>query len=350
MLTSEGSSCRHSYYYQPAYAPQQQPSLQQQTYVEPPSDASPLPAGSAAAGEEVHSDEYSEYARLASHSDVQVRCYRTRISPSRMELSAMERDCTAYCIQKTYELKREGREWKLYGDRLYASKVVAAALVPVLIGVLGSFDSNWLDAFVRFAAIVLSITGTIAVAIEDVYQFRLRGMTRLHIAHEMQCLFQEFTSLCGRFEHMHTPHTGAPCQHFLDEYNDLLREARRSTYVGQQAHAVRSGAETDKAGAGSAPGFSDEISARDGFPMRHLATGLDSARQSSPTPASMSSAPVTGAPGSSRAPSWGPRRAADESPVRVEQTGTSRIRVGQAAAPSSRDYRPDDGEGAVVAA
>ena len=96
------------------------------------------------------------------------------------------------------ELKHEGRRWKLKGDRLHAVQIVSAALVPVLIGVLGSFENASIDLVIRIVAICLSIVGTISKAIEDVYNLRQRGQTRVAYGDKMFVAFDEYASLCGK--------------------------------------------------------------------------------------------------------------------------------------------------------
>ena len=113
--------------------------------------------------------------------------------------------------------------------------MVAAALVPVLIGVMGSFESHKVDFWLRLISIALSIAGTISASIEDVYQWRLRGHTRHALASEMQCLFQDFSALAGdEFQSLQTnEHGGEAFKRYAIGCNNLLREARRTAYVGQ---------------------------------------------------------------------------------------------------------------------
>jgi len=96
------------------------------------------------------------------------------------------------------KLQNEGLLWKLYGDRLYAIQIVAATLVPVLIGVLGSFNDRHSDFVIRLIAICLSILGTISKAIEDVYNLRQRGQIRVGYGDSIFVAYDEFVGLCGK--------------------------------------------------------------------------------------------------------------------------------------------------------
>ena len=156
--------------------------------------------------------------------------YHARID--RMNLTKQEKDACAYCVNKQNDFKKEGQLWKEYGDITYCVQVVSSALVPVLIGVLGTFGEST-DHLFRGVAIILSITGTVCNAIHEVkcatrnsaacasstsaraaarapphqpshahaghlsqvYNYRERGQTRVEYADQMSTLFQEFASL-----------------------------------------------------------------------------------------------------------------------------------------------------------
>jgi hypothetical protein len=83
------------------------------------------------------------------------------------------------------------------GTLFYAIQIVCAAVVPVLIGIVGSFESATLDLFIRLSAILLSIVGTLCSSIESVYYFRQRGQARPGYADQMNGLFQDFNTLSG---------------------------------------------------------------------------------------------------------------------------------------------------------
>ena len=70
-----------------------------------------------------------------------------------------------------------------------------AALVPVLIGVVGTFNYSTIDMFVRLLAIMLSISSTVCNATEHVYSFRTRGQVRIAYADRMNSLYQYYDSM-----------------------------------------------------------------------------------------------------------------------------------------------------------
>ena len=102
--------------------------------------------------------------------------YATRIM--KMNLSPLERDTLAFTIRQFKRYGNEGNVWHRRGNFLFAVQMVAAAVVPVLIGLLGSFDSDFVDLAIRLIAITLSVTGTFCNVVESVYQFRERGQRR----------------------------------------------------------------------------------------------------------------------------------------------------------------------------
>eukprot|EP00966_Prymnesium_polylepis_P013226 305257-Prymnesium_polylepis.1 len=102
--------------------------------------------------------------------------YAARIM--KMNLSPLERDTLAFTIRQFKRYGNEGNVWHRRGNFLFAVQMVAAAVVPVLIGLLGSFDSDFLDLVIRLIAILLSVTGTFCNVVESVYQFRERGQRR----------------------------------------------------------------------------------------------------------------------------------------------------------------------------
>lgn len=81
------------------------------------------------------------------------------------ELNDAQQDMVAYCLNKSHFFKTMGDKWKVWGDLLYATQVTGSAIVPVLIGVLGSFDSAFIDACIRVLAIVLSLAAAICAAL-----------------------------------------------------------------------------------------------------------------------------------------------------------------------------------------
>ena len=130
--------------------------------------------------------------------------YAARVE--RMELSEAQRDFVAYTVKKTERRKVQGDELYKKGRNLYAIQIVCSALVPVLIGIIGSFPdpssvagtTSLADTTVRIVAIALSIVGTICAAIESVYHNRHRGEQIRRLADQMNGLFQEYDTLSGR--------------------------------------------------------------------------------------------------------------------------------------------------------
>jgi hypothetical protein len=116
-----------------------------------------------------------------------------------MDLEENDKQTVAYALVKADTFRKEGMRWKRKGDNLYTVQVLGAALVPVLIGLIGSFDNHWADIFLRVAAIMLSIAGTICKAIEDVYHYRQRGQIRIQYSDKMKDLYHYFLSLSGRY-------------------------------------------------------------------------------------------------------------------------------------------------------
>ena len=92
----------------------------------------------------------------------------------RLPLTHGERDMVSYALRRADEFATTAREWSALGNRLYTAQIVAAASVPVLIGLLGSFEAG-ANLFLRILAIFLSIVGSLCSAVEAVYQFRARG-------------------------------------------------------------------------------------------------------------------------------------------------------------------------------
>ena len=141
--------------------------------------------------------EYGELARLYKEDS---KSYALRID--RMDLDSAQKDMVAYLIHKEHDYTREGRRWHDLGDTLYAIQITSSAVVPVLIGILGSFDHDGVDLYIRVVAIILSVASTVCAAIESVYSFRVRGQVRVGYAAEINDLFQSFESLSGPlFDH-----------------------------------------------------------------------------------------------------------------------------------------------------
>jgi hypothetical protein len=116
-----------------------------------------------------------------------------------MDLDDPQRDMVAYVVKKSSNYMTKGGQWKTLGDMLYATQMAASAVVPVLIGILGSFDSAVIDLVIRVCAIVLSVAATICATLESVYSYRLRGQVRRGFGDQLNDLFQSFDTLSGRY-------------------------------------------------------------------------------------------------------------------------------------------------------
>ena len=129
--------------------------------------------------------------------------YAARVE--RMGLSDAQRDFVAYAVKKTERRKEEGDKLFRKGRNLYAIQIVCSALVPVLIGIIGSFPdasaaagtASVTDTTIRIVAIALSIIGTICAAVESVYHNQHRGEQIKRIADQMNGLFQQYDTLSG---------------------------------------------------------------------------------------------------------------------------------------------------------
>jgi len=145
-------------------------------------------------------------SRDQSHLDILRTKWASTTGPAyalhvkNLNLPQREEDEVAYTAYKLFSVEDEGKKFSTYGRYLYFIQVVAAALVPVLIGILGSFNfegSESFDTVVRIIAIVLSIGGTVAKATEDVYDFQRRGQATETNFSEMAELFHQFIALSG---------------------------------------------------------------------------------------------------------------------------------------------------------
>lgn len=159
--------------------------------------------------------------------------YKTHTKPyffriSRMKLSPAKRDYVSYTVNKFSDLAQEGYLWKWRGDLLYTLQIMSSSLVPVLIGIIGSFKSSGIDTTIRIIAIILSILGTMSIAIENVYNYRQRGQLRVHYADKMNTLFQTYDANCGKFR------TSANAlDEYMSEFYELLEQARHDAFIGQ---------------------------------------------------------------------------------------------------------------------
>ena len=133
----------------------------------------------------------TEYAQLRAVDSISAG----RIA--QLELTASERDIIALSVRKMNDLGTWAETYRLRGSRLFATHVLCAAAVPVLIALLGSFGDSWIDFAVRVLAIVLSIASTASRAIEDAYDWRAQAAIRRHTLTRMRLLFDNFCVLSG---------------------------------------------------------------------------------------------------------------------------------------------------------
>ena len=161
----------------------------------------------------------SEYDRLRG-SDPSAHA---RIA--RLELNASERDVLAITVQKMNDHERWANTYQRRGRQLWATQMICAAAVPVLIAMIGSFGSpgsdgsrneelgdgasgvvyttgrptcgTTTDLVVRILAIMLSITGTVARGLEDANDWRKQSSVRRRFVTRMRLLFDNFCVLSG---------------------------------------------------------------------------------------------------------------------------------------------------------
>lgn len=118
---------------------------------------------------------------------------------ARLPLTHGERDMVSYALREADKFAASARAWQLRGNRLYTGQILAAAMVPVLIALIGNFGSGGGggDQLLQICAIGLSIGGTLCGAVESVYSFRARGQVRYNLAERMHNLFNSYATLSG---------------------------------------------------------------------------------------------------------------------------------------------------------
>jgi len=116
---------------------------------------------------------------------------------ARLPLTHGERDMVSYALREADKFAASARAWQLRGNRLYTGQIIAAAMVPVLIALIGNFGSDGADQLLQICAIGLSICGTLCGAVESVYAFRARGQVRYNHAERMHNLFNSYATLSG---------------------------------------------------------------------------------------------------------------------------------------------------------
>jgi len=114
-----------------------------------------------------------------------------------MDLDPISEDEVAYTILKIDEMTDRGESYASYGQVIFFVQAVTAALVPVLIGIMGSMGSEKLDDYLRLITIILSILGTIAKAVQEVFAFRARGQLITEACSGLGDLFHRYVALAG---------------------------------------------------------------------------------------------------------------------------------------------------------
>ena len=115
----------------------------------------------------------------------------------RLELTESERDVLSLSVRKMNDLGEWAEAYRRRGARLFATQILCAAAVPVLIGILGGIPNPTHNLAVRLIAIALSITGTTSKALEDAYDWRGQAAIRRRTLTRMRLLFDNFCVLSG---------------------------------------------------------------------------------------------------------------------------------------------------------
>jgi len=177
-------------------------------------------------------DKESEFYKLKYKSHTKPYFFRI----SRMKLLPAKRDCVSYTVNKFSDLAQEGYVWKRRGDMLYTLQLLSSSLVPVLIGIIGTFKNSTAEIAIRIFTIFLSIMGTMSITIENVYNFRQRGQTRVHYADKMNTLFQIYDANCSE-----SKNSVEALDNYMSEFYKLLENARNDSFVGQYKNDDTSG-------------------------------------------------------------------------------------------------------------
>ena len=114
----------------------------------------------------------------------------------RLELTASERDVLSLSVRKMNDLGSWAEAYRVRGSQLFATQILCAAGVPVLIALLGSLPSNT-ELPMRLIAILLSILGTATKVMEDAYDWRGQAAIRRRQLTRMRLLFDNFCVLSG---------------------------------------------------------------------------------------------------------------------------------------------------------
>ena len=107
----------------------------------------------------------------------------------RLTLTDSERDVLSLSVRKMNNLGTWAETYANRTSQLFATQVLCAAAVPVLIGLLGSFSEFVPNLTVRIVAIALSIIGTVCRALEDAYDWKAQAAIRRRCLTRMRLLF-----------------------------------------------------------------------------------------------------------------------------------------------------------------
>lgn len=154
-----------------------------------------------------HSTQSNEFQRLLKEDAATA----TRIEW--LELTPSERDILCLSIRKMNDLGSWAETYSQRMPRLFATQVMCSAGVPVLIALLGSFESYYGDLTLRLVAIGLSILGTACHAVDDAYDWRSQASIRRRYLTRMRLLFDNFCVLSGA--HFDPARTGANANSFV---------------------------------------------------------------------------------------------------------------------------------------
>lgn len=144
---------------------------------------------------------------------------------ARLELNASERDVLSITVQKMNDHERWANTYQRRGRQLWATQIICATAVPVLIAMIGSFRSpgsdgirdeelgdgasvvvyttgrptcgTTTDLVVRIIAIMMSVTGTVARGLEGANDWRKQSSVRRRFVTRMRLLFDNFCVLSG---------------------------------------------------------------------------------------------------------------------------------------------------------
>jgi hypothetical protein len=167
-----------------------------------------------------------------------------------LSISEEERAFVSYAVNKEEKVRRMGKHWAIIGNRHHVAQVVCGALVPVLIGISGSFENVQVDVIVRIVAIVFSIFGTVCHAVESVYNYRERGQTRKGYSDRMNGLFNSYCNLTGPIFDLTYRHPGDSGNIVIPNLSEVPLPILEAHVAGLKAAAVNETPATPRVHAG----------------------------------------------------------------------------------------------------